>query len=265
MKIAFLFCVLATVLSACMPLKEAGGLPHMSPVAPATPAEIPKVQTLEDHRWKLESATDRQSRPIAALEPAPGRSIVLTFSGSRLHLQGGCNQLRGDYQINSEGQMKVGLMASTMMACEPALMQTDSVLAELLSKPVYITLANSTPPVLRLLSANTDLLVLIGQATPEALYGPGTLMFLEIAAQPVACNNPLSGDTVCLQFRERRFDKQGLSVGTPGAWQPLYEKIEGYTHRPGERNVLRVKRFQSSQGKFVYVHDLTVESEVVSR
>jgi heat shock protein HslJ len=248
-----------------MPLKEVGGLPHMSPVAPAPLAGFTTVQTLEAHRWKLESATDSQSQRIAALERAPGRSLVFTFSGSRLHIQGGCNQLTGEYQINPEGQMKVGRMAATMMACEPALMQTDSALAELLAKPVHVTLANSTPPVLRLLSANNELLVLIGRITPEALYGPGALMFLEIAAQPVACNNPLQAETVCLQVRERNYDKQGISVGTPEAWRPLYEKIEGFTHTPGERNVLRVKRFQSGQGKFVYVHDITIESEIISR
>ena len=71
-------------------------------------------------------------------------------------------------------------------------------------------------------------------------------------------------------MRERVYDKQGLMVGTPGAWRPLYENIEGYTHTPGQRNVLRVKRFQrqavpADTSSTVYVLDLIVESEVVTR
>jgi hypothetical protein len=94
-------------------------------------------------------------------------------------------------------------------------------------------------------------------------------VFLEVAAQTAACNNPLSGANACIQVRERRFDAQGLVIGTPGAWQPFYDPIEGYMHQPGVRNVLRLKRFErgASAGgpTFVYVLDLVVESESVAR
>jgi hypothetical protein len=75
---------------------------------------------------------------------------------------------------------------------------------------------------------------------------------------------------MCLQVRERVYDKQGLMVGAPGAWRPLYENIEGYQHTPGQRNVLRVKRFRqqaapTDASSNVYVLDLIIESEVVTR
>jgi hypothetical protein len=119
-------------------------------------------------------------------------------------------------------------------------------------------------------TAAGETLVLIGQATPESLYGPATQIFLEVAAQPVACSNPFTGEKTCLQVRDRAFDSQGLPAGTPSAWRPLYERIDGYTHKPGIRNVLRVKRFQrnavpAGTPPVLYVLDLTVESEVVSR
>ena len=38
-------------------------------------------------------------------------------------------------------------------------------------------------------------------------------------------------------------DGTGLKVGTPGAFQHFYDSIEGYTHEPGIRNVLRVDRY----------------------
>ena len=57
-------------------------------------------------------------------------------------------------------------------------------------------------------------------------------------------------------------------VGTPGEWKPLSVNIEGFTHREGVRNVLRVKQFQgpASAGgapSNLYVLDLVVETEIV--
>jgi hypothetical protein len=48
----------------------------------------------------------------------------------------------------------------------------------------------------------------------------------------------------CLQYRERHYNDKGPVVGTPGEWKPLTVSIEGFTHREGARNVLRVKQFQ---------------------
>lgn len=245
-------------------------LTRVSPLVSATHAGVGLVQTLEANQWTLESATAGQNRRIEVLSPGPGRSFVFNFSGSRLNIQGGCNRLTGDYHIDSDGQLKVGRMAATMMACEAAAMQADSVLSELLAKPMKVDLVKGAQPVLRLVSATDEALVLIGQATPEARHGPGSLIFLEVAAQPVACKNPLNADTVCLQVRERHYDKQGLVVGTPEAWRPLYESIEGFTHTVGERNVLRVKRFEgpsapAGTSPVVYVLDLIIESEIVPR
>jgi hypothetical protein len=85
----------------------------------------------------------------------------------------------------------------------------------------------------------------------------------------VECADPPPPNTSCLQVRERRFDTQGLSVGEPGAWRTLHEKIEGFTHREGESNVLRVKRFNRPAASFgasstLYVLDLIVETRIVT-
>jgi hypothetical protein len=94
---------------------------------------------------------------------------VFGFADARLHVQGSCNQLSGRYEVSAEGQLKVGRMAATMMACEPASMQADSALTALLAKPLKVDLARGAAPVLRLVSASGEVLVLNGQATPEAL------------------------------------------------------------------------------------------------
>ena len=234
------------------------------PPAPTAPTAPGLALTLGTHRWTLESATDGQGRRIEAVSPGPGRAFVFSFGDARLHIQGGCNQLTGSYQINADGRLIVGRLAATMMACETALMQADSALSGLLDKAMRIDLSPGAPPRLRLVSPNNETLSFAGQATPEALYGPGTLIFMEVAAQRVACQNPLNGETLCLQVRDRQYDAQGLVVGPPGAWRPLYESIENYQHTAGVRNVLRIKRFQRGAAP-VYVLDLVVESETVAR
>jgi hypothetical protein len=128
-------------------------------------------------------------------------------------------------------------------------------------------LVQGPQPTLILLSANNEVLMLTGQKTPEAMYGPATRVFLEVAAQTVACENPASGQTQCLQVREIKFDDKGLKTGSPGEWQPFNTAIEGYQHTPGVRNILRVNRFQPASSSAdivvpaIYVLDMVVESE----
>jgi len=236
-------------------------------VAPVAEAGVQR--TLESHRWTLTAATGAQGQRIDGLPAGTGRPIVFNFAEGRVNIEGGCNRSFGGYQIDADGQLRVGRMASTMIACEPAAMKADAVLSELLAEPVKIELAPGAEPVLRLVTPANAMLTFKGQMTSEARYGPPTRVFLEVAAQTVVCKNPLSGANACIQVRERRFDAQGLVVGAPGAWQPFYDPIEGYTHQPGVRNVLRLKRFErdASAGgpAFVYVLDLVVESETVQR
>ena len=226
------------------------------------------AQQLESYRWTLASATDAQNRRIAGLPPSKDHPVVLTFSGSRLSIQGPCNRIAGGYQINAQRQLVVNGTASTMMACDPALMQADTALSNVLAQPLQVEMTGRPAPRLRLTSAANGTLTFTGQATPESLYGAGTTVFLEISAHSVACQNPPSPNTRCLQFRERHYDEKGLVIGTPGEWRPLQENIEGFTHREGQRNVLRVKQFHraappAGTSSTVYVLDMVVESETV--
>lgn len=226
-------------------------------------------RTLESHRWTLTSATGSQGQGLEGLPAGAGRPIVFSFAEGRLNIEGGCNRIFGGYQVDGDNRLVLGRMASTMMACEPAAMKVDAALSEALAAPAKIELVPGAEPGLRLVTAADATLSFRGQMTPEARYGPPTRIFLEVAAQTVACANPPSGASTCLQVRERRFDAQGLVVGTPGEWQPFFQPIEGYTHQPGVRNVLRLKRFErgaaAGGSAYVFVLDLVVESEVVAR
>jgi len=244
------------VLTLTAPANQSGGL------------EQQLEQQLERYRWTLVFATDANRRRISALPPGKDRPVVLSFAGSRLSVQGPCNRFVGRYQVTAANQLTINIGPSTMMACHPALMKADSVLSKLLTQPLQVRMTGLPSAQLRLTSLNHGTLNFTGEPTPESLYGAGTTVFLEISAQSVACPNPPSPNTRCLLYRERHYDEKGLPVGTPGEWKPLTVNIEGFRHREGVRNVLRVKQFQgpaSADGapSTLYVLDLVVESESV--
>jgi heat shock protein HslJ len=236
----------------------------------AAPHSRDLEQQLGRYRWTLVLATDANNRRIAGLPPGQDHPVVLSFDGSRLSVQGPCNRFVGGYQVTGANQLTVNVGASTRMACDPALMQADSAVFNLLAKPLQVQMTGfqGASAQLQLVSPGNGTLNFTGEPTPESLYGPSTTVFLEIAAQSVPCANPPSPNTRCLQYRERHYDDKGLVVGTPGEWKPLTVNIEGFTHREGVRNVLRVKQFQgpASAGGVpanLYVLDLVVESEIV--
>lgn len=225
-------------------------------------------------RWSLASAVDAQGRRIEAVTPGPGRTFVVEFDEATLGIRGGCNRMNGGWRLDGDGRLNVGRLAATRMACEPAAMRADAAMAGLLSTPMRIELSGGASPVLRLLPAGGEVLVFNGQATPEARYGTGTRAFLEVAPQLTACPDAPNAGAACLQVRDRAYDPQGLPVGSPGAWRALEGGraggIEGFTHTPGQRTVLRVKRFErgpapAGSPRYVYVLDLVVESETVPR
>jgi heat shock protein HslJ/uncharacterized lipoprotein NlpE involved in copper resistance len=226
------------------------------------------AEMLEHHRWLLVNATNATNQRLDALFPDPERTFAFEFAGSRLHVHGGCNGLRGAFQVNADEMLEVTGGMSTMMACAPALMAADTSLAALLAAPLETVLVRGPQPTLALLTQAGDALVLTGELTPEARFGAPTRVFLEVAARTVACEDSPRGDGQCLQVRERTFDEQGLLTGEPSEWRAFTADIEGYQHEPGIRNVLRVNRFQPPAGpgvpsEAIYVLDLVVESEVV--
>ena len=236
-------------------------------VAPTSPGGDLKHQ-LELYRWTLVAATDANNRRIGGLPPGQDRRVQFSFADSRLSVQGPCNRFVAGYQITSANQLNINAGATTRMACDQSLMNADSALFNLLAKPLQVQMTGRPSARLQLTSPGNGTLIFTGEPTPESLYGPATTIFLEIAPHSVACANPPLPQTRCLRYRERHFDDQGLAVGTPGEWKPLTFNIEGFTHREGVRNVLRVKQFQAPASgggapSRRYVLDLIVESETV--
>lgn len=254
---------------------------HTAPVAaasaaapiPAVPATASTFDTgiLARYHWRLSAASAADGKRIDALFARPDKPLQLDFVRDRLSVSNACNRIGGNFKVES-GRLKTGQMVQTMMACQDqALAGLDSAISQRLQNlPRVSVQSEGDAPKLSLAADNGDTLVFTGEPTAETRYGgEGTTVFLEVAAQAKPCSHPLIPNKQCLQVRERSYGENGV-VQSTGQWQPLYQDIEGYTHEPGIRNVLRVKRFTiknppADAPSTAYVLDMVVESEIVSK
>ncbi len=242
-----------------------------SPAAPAdrsTGTANPAL--LGDYHWRLSEASDAQGQRIEALFARTDQPLQLDFRDGRLAVGNACNRMGGAYAASGD-QLKLGDLVSTKMACaDPKLMALDEAVGRRLQGALTFALQADAQPRLTLTDAAGERLVFLGEPTADTYYGsPGETAFLEIAAQTKPCRRPLIPDQQCLQVREIRYDDQGIKTA-PGAWQNFYSEIQGYTHEPGIRNVLRVKRYTvknppADGSSLAYVLEMVVESETVKR
>ena len=236
------------------------------PASPAAPAPSALAAELPRQHWHLQDATTSDGTRIDALFARADKPLQLDFDKGRLAISNTCNRMGGGYAV-ADGTLTVGRLASTMMACaDPKLMALDREAGKRLEGALSMALAAGDVSQLTLINAAGDRLVFAGTPTADTVYGgPGERIFLEVAAQTKACSHPLIPDMQCLQVRELQYDDKGLKVGTPGAFGNFYDSIEGYTHQPGVRNVLRLQRYTrqnvpADASKYAYVLDMVVES-----
>lgn len=241
--------------------------PAAAAAAPAEPAAPEVADELPRQHWRLQEATTADDTRIDALFARADAPVQLDFADGRLAVSNACNRMGGSYAV-AGNTLTLGRMASTMMACaDPKLMALDGELGKRLQGALTLALAAGDTPTLTLANAAGDRLVFAGTPTAATLHGgPGERVFLEVAAQTKPCSHPLIADMQCLQTREITFDDNGLRVGTPGAFGNFYDAIEGYTHEPGVRNVLRVQRYTrkdvpADASKYAWVLDMVVESD----
>lgn len=255
-----------------LPLALAGCPQPAEQAAAAAPASVPAPPTIDtpallpQYHWQLTDANDAQGKRIDALFARADKPVQLDFRDGRLGVSNTCNRMGGTYTL-SDGSVTVGRLASTMMACtDDALMALDQEVGKRLEGTLKLAATQDDAARLTLTTATGDTLVFTGDPTVETRYGgPGERVFLEVAAETKPCSHPLIPDKQCLQVREIQYDDKGLKVGTPGAFEHFYDSIEGYTHEPGIRNVLRVDRFTvknppADASSSAYVLDMVVES-----
>ena len=267
-----LLALLPFVLTACPQTPSNHGGPAAA--ASTTIAAAPTAATatsfdagiLARYHWRLSAASDASGKRIDALFARPDKPLQLDFVRDRLSVSNACNRIGAGFKVEG-GRLHTGPMAQTMMACQDKeLADVDSAISHRLQdKPSLSVQSEGDAPRLSLAADNGDSLVFTGEPTAETRYGDaGETVFLEVAADTRPCNHPLIPNKQCLQVRERKYGQNGV-VQSSGAWQPLYQDIEGYTHQPGIRNVLRVKRYTvknppADAPSTAYVLDMVVES-----
>lgn len=225
---------------------------------------------LAAYHWGLSRASDRDGQTITVLQPVGRTPLRLDFVGNRIAVSGGCNRIGGSYRLAGT-TLQVGPLMQTEMACvDRALMELDAAIVARLQGSLQTQLRAGDPPQLELRAANGDSLVFTGTPTSQTRYGSaGATVFFEVAPQRAPCSHPLIPDRQCLRVRERTYAADG-TLASQGEWQPLYQEIEGYTHTPGTRNVVRVRKFTvknppADGSSVAYVLDMLVESELVDR
>lgn len=235
-------------------------------------ATIRAAAVLPRHRWRLTDANDANGQRIEALFARAGKPVTLEFKGGRLNVSNTCNRMGGSFSVRGR-QLIVGKLASTMMACSDSkLMALDAEVGKRLQGELGLRMTKGdAPPQLELRNAAGDVLVFTSEETAATKYGSaGKRVFLEVAAQTAPCSHPLIPNMQCLQVRELKYDEKGLKVGTPGPFGNFYATIEGYTHKPGVRNVLRVNRYEiknppADAPSQAFVLDMVVESDASAK
>lgn len=228
--------------------------------------------------WQLREVRDAQGRaqPGWTLPPAaPGaqRTVVLDFDQNQVSVGRLCNAMAASYRVEGNA-LQIGPVRGTLMACpDSAAMALEQQVGQRLPQASQWRIATPTAatqgaPVLTLVFADGGQWVLDGAPTNATRYGSaGERIFLEVGPERVSCNHPLMPQYQCLKVRSLEYDDRGIKTRV-GEWQNWYGEIQGYTHQPGVRDVLRIQRYPvknppADASAFVDVLDMTVESEIV--
>ncbi|WP_329741493.1 META and DUF4377 domain-containing protein [Dyella sp. A6] len=222
---------------------------------------------LGGYHWQLDRATASDGQRLDALFAHPDKPLQLDFSDGHLRISHTCNVISGSYHIEGH-TLDIGRLMHTMMFCaDKPLMAMEQMASQRLQGPLdFALLGNDAQPQLRLTTVEGDTLLFTGRPTPATRFGStGTTEFLEVAAHTVPCKAASGAARTCLWVRQRHYGSNGLQAGPPGTWHVLDQPIEGYAHRPGIRNVLRVKRYVvrhpvEGQPGHAYVLDMVVET-----
>lgn len=248
--------------------------PQSASDTPVSKRQMDKEISLEAYHWRLFAAADKSGQPLPAIPGADGKQVTLNFTDRQVSVDGLCNLMSGGYTVNGS-KISITQPVSTMKACmDETLMRNEHEVGKLLptASEWNMAKADSAPdnpaPVLTLTFKDGSKWRMKGEPTANTRYGSEPQrVFLEVAAQRETCSHPLIPNYQCLKVREIQYGENGVKTGT-GEWMYYYGDIEGYTHQPGVRNVLRVNRYTlqnvpADASNRADVLDMVVESEVV--
>ncbi|MCO8045065.1 META and DUF4377 domain-containing protein [Acinetobacter bohemicus] len=214
-------------------------------------------QTLANYHWSANTAD----------APKP---LVLKFDkAGRLGISTSCNGMGTSWKVENN-QIVTGNLTATQMACEPKSMAQEKVAADLFENrkvPFVLNLNDPQAPTLTIVSVKGEKIVFTGKQTAESKYqSEGETIFLEISPETKACTGVTA--QTCLQVREIKYADNGVKTQVNKDWTLFYNSIEGFTHNPKERQIVRIKRYEvknpaADHSKYAYVQDMIIERETV--
>lgn len=236
--------------------------------------QMDKEISLQAYHWRLFATTGKDGQPAPAIPGAGGEQVTLNFTDTMMSVDNLCNVLGSGYTVKGSKITFTSPVSTMKMCSDPELMRNEQAVGKLLPTATDWSMAkaDSSPdnpaPVLTLKFKDGSKWRLKGEPTATTRYGSEpTRVFLEVAAQREACSHPLMPNYQCLKVREIQYNDSGLKTHT-GEWMYYYGDIEGYTHTPGVRNVLRINRYElknvpADASSKADVLDMVVESEQV--
>ncbi|MGO3842174.1 MAG: DUF4377 domain-containing protein [Alcaligenes pakistanensis] len=250
--------------------------PNNSSSTAGSERHMDKETSLQAYHWRLFATTGKDGQPAPAIPGIGGEQVTLNFSDKMMSVDNLCNTLGSGYTIKGPKITFTSPVSTMKMCADPELMRNEQAVGKLLPTATDWSMAkaDSAPdnpaPVLTLSFSDGSKWRLKGEPTATTRYGSEpTRVFLEVAAQREACSHPLIPNYQCLKVREIQYSDSGLKTQT-GEWMYYYGDIEGYTHTPGVRNVLRIDRYElknvpADASSKADVLDMVVESEQVSK
>ena len=124
----YLLLMLPLALAACTkPAQDA------TPAATAEPAAVAAVETppvdagasLPGYHWQLTDAKGADGKRIDGLFVRADSPVQLDFADGRVSVSNTCNRMSGGYTLEAD-KLTFTPMASTMMACEDAVMDAEN-------------------------------------------------------------------------------------------------------------------------------------------
>lgn len=106
----------------------AGGVCSAQPLGSAAGSAASGPGAIEGPTWRL---TDLRGFDAAALPGGP-QSVTARFKGGRVDGFSGCNRYFGSYSFK-QGQLVIGSLAGSMMACDPSAMALETAVQRALS------------------------------------------------------------------------------------------------------------------------------------